>query len=344
MTYTEIWNYLVKCYNEDYNVSENIIQNKWEQYFSELFGYSRLFGDVDSHRNITIGSGQRTIPDIIIRKGGNDLFDVELKQYNLSITSDMEKQLKSYMDLLHLKVGVLICRKIYVYIYDFEQSKLKSIEIPFIEDNYNGIKLVEILQKDNYSKEKIEEFIDSSNNFHSNVSKIRSDITTEKVIEIIKKYYTNEFSTEEVDEALIDILVEIKNKKTITPPQPTLPNITQGGSSIMDYSRYIFNGKEYGKGRLVLAVIKAYVQDNPSITYTQLKTIFYDRIQGSTGVIATIEEAKNKRRDYTKRYYVGEPIFLDQMQILVCTQWGIGNIDNFIKIARDLGYSIEKRY
>lgn len=343
MTYSEVWNYLVKCYNEDYNVSENVIQNKWEQYFSELFGYSRLFGDVVSHRSITIGSGQRTIPDIIIRKDGNDLFDVELKQYNLSITSDMENQLKSYMDLLHLKVGILICRKIYVYIYDFEQSKLKSIEIPFIKDNYNGIKLIELLQKENYSKEKIEEFIDSNNNFYSNVSKIRSDITTEKVIEIIKKHYTNEFLAEEVDEALADILVEIKNKKAIMSPQETQPSINYGDSSTMDYSRYIFNGKEYGKGRLVLAVVKAYVQDNPSITYTQLKTIFYDKIQGSTGVVATIEEAKSKRRDYAKRYYVKEPIFLDQKQILVCTQWGIGNIDNFINKAMNLGYFIEKQ-
>ena len=142
---------------------------------------------------------------------------------------------------------------------------------------------------------------------------------------------------------MADILVEIKNRKTIILPPVNPPIINVGDSSTMDYSKYIFNGKEYGKGRLVLAVVKAYVQDNPSITYTQLKTIFYDKIQGSTGVVATIEEAKSKRKDFTKRYYVEEPIFLDQKQILVCTQWGIGNIDNFIDKAKNLGYFIEKK-
>ena len=60
-------------------------------------------------------------------------------------------------------------------------------------------------------------------------------------------------------------------------------------------------------------------------------------------MLATLEEAKTKRRDYDKRYFVREPIFLGEIQILVCSQWGIGNIDNFIKRAEQLGYSIERK-
>ena len=83
MTFADIWNYIVERYEKNRSAQEVVVQQEWEQYFSELFNYRRLFGEVDAHRTIHIGSGHRTIPDIIINTDGRDLFDVELKQYNL---------------------------------------------------------------------------------------------------------------------------------------------------------------------------------------------------------------------------------------------------------------------
>ena len=106
MDSAKIWNRIVKHYKDNYSAKEEVIQKDWEQIFSDLFNYSRLFGEIDAHRNIHIGSHQRTIPDIIITSENGDLFDVELKQYNMPFSVDMENQLKSYMDLLHITVGV----------------------------------------------------------------------------------------------------------------------------------------------------------------------------------------------------------------------------------------------
>ena len=93
---------------------------------------------------------------------------------------------------------------------------------------------------------------------------------------------------------------------------------------------------------MVLAVVKAYVRDNPSITVSTLKTVFYDRLQGSTGVLATPIEAKLKRTDFNNRYFIKDSINVNGEVIWVCSQWGIGNIDNFIGKVISLGYTITK--
>ena len=74
-----------------------------------------------------------------------------------------------------------------------------------------------------------------------------------------------------------------------------------------------------------------------------LKGVFNDGLQGSTGVIATPIEARNKRRDAEKRFFVKDALYLkDGKEIWVCTQWGVGNIDRFIEKVTSLGYIIKK--
>ena len=34
----------------------------------------------------------------------------------------MEKQLISYMNQLHISVGLLICQKLYIYVYDYVRN------------------------------------------------------------------------------------------------------------------------------------------------------------------------------------------------------------------------------
>lgn len=112
-----------------------------------------------------------------------------------------------------------------------------------------------------------------------------------------------------------------------------------------DTTQYNFNNQIYGKGRLVLSVIKAYVSDNPTINFSELLDIFPRNIQGSSGVFLKIEDAQEiyQRTDH-KRHFIEEEeeeiITLSDCTIAVCTQWGSGNIDNFILKAREIGYKI----
>lgn len=109
-----------------------------------------------------------------------------------------------------------------------------------------------------------------------------------------------------------------------------------------DTTRYMFENNVYLKNRLVLAVVQAYVRDNPNITRQELKTVFPKSLQGSIGTVEFAEIA-SLRSDYTVRFFTKdeEIIHLYDGDMYVCTQWGILNIPNFIKCASQLDYNIE---
>ena len=115
-------------------------------------------------------------------------------------------------------------------------------------------------------------------------------------------------------------------------------NATQGKR---DTTKYEFEGKIYGKSRLVLAIVKAYVKRYPATTRTDLKRFFYTKLQGSFGVVENKEIAE-KYSDYEKRFFTKQEdiIALSDGVVFVCTQWGIGNINKFIDYVNKYGFSV----
>ena len=105
-------------------------------------------------------------------------------------------------------------------------------------------------------------------------------------------------------------------------------------SSSRDFSKYIFNGMMLKKNRLVLEVVKHYVANHPNISYAELEAAFPKRYQGAKGVFTTVETAQ-AGRDIRHFIKPEEIIQLSDCQIAVCTQWGKGNIENFIKLAKE---------
>lgn len=221
----KIWNKIVEHYKNKYNEKEEVLQKDWEIILSDLFNYSKFFGEIDAHRQLKIGSTKTVIPDIIIKNDDVDLFDVELKQYNLQFSVEMENQLKSYLDLLHLSVGILICQKIYLYIYDFGQSKFKRTEIDIVENNPDGAIFVDLFKKGAFSKEKVEDFIDSKKSFATHVAKIKEEVTCDLINELLKKHFDSIYSETEINEALSGTEISI-SAHSVSPVMPVTESVT----------------------------------------------------------------------------------------------------------------------
>ena len=119
---------------------------------------------------------------------------------------------------------------------------------------------------------------------------------------------------------------------------------SQYPSGRRDTIQYIFNGKTYGKGRLVLAVVDEYIKKHNNITLQELHKLFPKEIQGSFFVVDSLENAKGiVERTHRKRHFIKNPIKLSNgEEVVVTTEWGISNIDKFINKARELGYSINQ--
>lgn len=117
-------------------------------------------------------------------------------------------------------------------------------------------------------------------------------------------------------------------------------------SPIFDRTKYRFNGALFGKGRLVLAVLKQYVESHPGITYSGLTTEFPKNLQGALGCFGSVEEAKeivDRTPTHRNRHFPApeDLIEIQDATIAVCNQWGIGNIGAFISKASQLGYNIK---
>lgn len=113
-----------------------------------------------------------------------------------------------------------------------------------------------------------------------------------------------------------------------------------------DYSKFLFNGKEYNKGRLVNSVMRYYVDQNPNISFAELKSFFPDKIQGYFGVFDEKQKAiEIYGRLGHKRHYMNENeiIKLKGSEISTCTQWNPRNISNFIEAANKLKLKIERK-
>ena len=114
-----------------------------------------------------------------------------------------------------------------------------------------------------------------------------------------------------------------------------------------DFSKYMFGGETYGKSRLVLAVVKQFVEDHNPETFKELEAAFPSQLQGSLGVVKRMNSVSDKYKGAeggVKRYFIkqDEIIYLPSgEQVIICTQWG-ANIERFIESAKKLGYEIIK--
>lgn len=104
-----------------------------------------------------------------------------------------------------------------------------------------------------------------------------------------------------------------------------------------DRTKMRFRGEEHGKGRLVLAVVKAWLQENPKSNMKQLKEAFPDELN-SLGVVQPVKVAREKSEKH-RRFFIKEAIGLaDGTEVAVCSDWGSNNISRFLTRARQLGY------
>ncbi len=148
-----------------------------------------------------------------------------------------------------------------------------------------------------------------------------------------------DYADEEFDEDDEDEEKENDDEKN---NEPAKDKKAASKPSSRDNSKFKFNGEEYGKGPLVRAVVAKYVEDNPSMTYKQLKEAFPGDLLKRFGIFqdeATAREISGKR----DRYFLKETqlIKLKDKKVAVCNQFTAANIQPFLKVAKALGFKIK---
>ena len=219
----EKWNDIVKIYKDNKNLPEEKFQVLWELIFAEHFGYSRLNGDIDVHRKMHIGSMDRVVPDLILRKNSKDLFLVELKRPNFSISDAYEQQLFSYLKQIKCDIGILVCDKIYIYHYDYlkDDKEQLNYSIEIKEDNNDGVKFLELFSKESFLRENIIQFIWKKNEENLKLKEVQQQLTEDFVNNIVFNYFSKLYGEEVVTKAMLGYKIEVK-KSIIKDPRSSI--------------------------------------------------------------------------------------------------------------------------
>ena len=332
MTDCEAWNKIVALYNKNLNCQEDIIQTCWETLFSTIFNYD--YSNIVSQYPVKMGVETKRA-DVVIKRGNNDLFVVELKRHTLH---DGQAQLFSYLNQLKIDIGILVCDKLYIYNFDYakKDNNFTFVEINFTPDNPEGIKFIELFKSENIEKQKIKDFIAQNNQSKSNIASIKNELTQSNVVQIIKKYLTEKYPVDDVEAALagINIVISTKNIAGIT--KTAVSTFTRNNGQ-KDDTQYTMNGTPTrGKGPTVFAAVQCYVDSHPGITFSQLQEVFPDGAAkpGFNKMVRRIEEIKDKSRF---KY-----LFLsDGTRVGVSTQWKPENMQSFIRYAAMAGIDIK---
>lgn len=360
----EKWNSFVYELREakDKNVDEDIYHSQIESQL-QLLGWAKWKGEICHKPNIPIGNSKFIQPDILIKDDDEDLFVIEVKRPVHSQTERERVQLESYMRQLKLDVGIYIGEHIEVF-YDKPKSKdaVSILRIPLEIGNKLGAKFVERFSKEGFSKDAIVEFCEArieEMNRQANLNKIKEGLIdnaqtqiTESLMPYLMEKYGGTFSETDIRGMLSQI--RFSASMADTPTSPVHKDTPIGTTSIStnantkkrtyDHTSYSLEGGEFlGKNKFVYAVVSTYVRQHPEATFADIERVFPSELQGSFGVVQTMDYIKT--RNFKGRRYFKEPEYVlrssDGIPFAVSTEWGKGNIEKFLKAVGQLGYNVK---
>ncbi|MCK0114892.1 type I restriction enzyme HsdR N-terminal domain-containing protein [Gelidibacter sp. F63206] len=238
-----------------YLLSENLQTDLSETDFGQkviqalrILDWKEYKGEIEKEHSLQFGSVNKLRPDFIIKSDDKRLFVIEIKLPTIPINSTFQRQLFSYMRQLKLDYGILIGQAIQIF-YDGnlinQEDPILLETIQFKANSEKGEKFVELFCKETYSTELLKSFtlnslkkINRKEDHKKLTEKILSENYQEKISELIKQDFLNEYDGELIESVLKELKIEIKNKNSeIT--QTEFPRSQFTEQRIVDYSNGI---------------------------------------------------------------------------------------------------------
>ncbi|HBG80754.1 MAG TPA: hypothetical protein DDW74_08525 [Porphyromonadaceae bacterium] len=205
-----------------FDISENDFEKNVVQALRVL-DWKEYSGDIEIRPSLPIGAANKITPDFVIKSSDNKkLFVIEIKQPSIPLTSKFQQQLFSYMRQLRLEYGILIGQEIQIF-YDGDLSNQEDpilLEtINFTKDNEKGLRFVELFGKESFNRESLKSYtisalkkINRREEHKILTKKILSESYQDKIRELIKQDFLNEYDGELIDTVLKELRIEIKQK------------------------------------------------------------------------------------------------------------------------------------
>jgi len=367
------------CYDLIEAAKEDVLEDPYQDLIEQglrVLNWSKPKGEICPKERIKIGSNQKLEPDITLKINDRPVFVIEVKRPRNKLNENQILQLVSYMRQRRVQFGLYIGDRIALFYDDSKNEPTEVWNLNIDSDADEGWRFVDFFSRGSFNEERLDDFCkDRMNEIHTSmglrdiVGKLAIDDGNGILKEMVEHYLVG---TKRYDCGLVNKLLnrykfiaqpivqdnddenddtDIKNEvgqqsHYVLVKQPRSKN----GSNGRDNTKYSIDGgaNYFGKNKIVREIIIRYLELHPKITYRQLEQIFPDDMQGSYGVIRTVEELcemEHDSKDLATRYLMKDEELLktaDDVRFAVCNQWGSYNIPNIFRVMEKWGWNIIK--
>ena len=356
------------------DILEDPYQDMIEQGLRQL-NWSKANGEICPKERLQIGNRKQLEPDITLKINDRSVFVIEVKRPSNKLNDDNILQLVSYMRQRQVPYGLYIGDRIALFYDDSIHQPTEVWGVKLDSEADEGWRFVDFFARGSFSAERLETFCKKRmNEIHTSMglrdiagrlAENEGDTILKEIVEhylVGMKQYDRGLITRFLNRYKFSAQLvcqeeesnEEISKENEIGQQSYYVLVKQArsknGSNGRDNTKYSIDGgtNYFGKNRIVREIIVRYLELHPKLTYRQLEQIFPDEMQGSYGVVRSLDELhemEHDRKDLETRYLMKEEELLktaDGVLFAVCNQWGAYNIPNIFRVMEKWGWNIIK--
>ncbi|MBQ9204209.1 MAG: type I restriction enzyme HsdR N-terminal domain-containing protein [Prevotella sp.] len=363
---------LIEAAKDD--ILEDPYQDMIEQGLRQL-NWSKANGEICPKERLQIGNRKQLEPDITLKINERSVFVIEVKRPCNKLNDDNILQLVSYMRQRQVPYGLYIGDRIALFYDDSIHQPTEVWGVKIDSEADEGWRFVDFFARGSFSAERLETFCkERMNEIHTSMGlrdiagRLAENEGDAILKEIIEHYLVG---VKQYDRGLITKFLnryrfsaQFVGQEEETKDETSEENEigqqsyyvlvkqarSKKGSNGRDNTKYSIDGgaNYFGKNRIVREIIIRYLEQHPKMTYRQLEQIFPDEMQGSYGVVRSLDELngmEHDSKDLATRYLMKEDELLktiDGVRFAVCNQWGAYNIPNIFRLMEKWGWNILK--
>lgn len=361
---------LIVAAKED--ILEDPYQDMIEQGLRQL-NWSKANGEICPKERLQIGNRKQLEPDITLKINDRSVFVIEVKRPSNKLNDDNILQLVSYMRQRQVPYGLYIGDRIALFYDDSIHQPTEVWGVKLDSDADEGWRFVDFFARGSFSAERLETFCkERMNEIHTSmglrdIAGKLAENEGDAILKEIAEHYL--VGMKQYDRGLITRFLNLYkfSAQLIRQEEKSNEEISQeneigqqsyyvlvkqvrskNGSNGRDNTKYSIDGgtNYFGKNRIVREIIIRYLESHPKMTYRQLEQIFPDEMQGSYGVVRSLDELnemEHDSKDLATRYLMKEEELLrtaDGVRFAVCNQWGAYNIPNIFRLMEKWGWNL----